>query len=283
MAWQDKEPNKISDTRGKRSMKSGLWDKCPSCNAVYLTSEIERNKRVCFSCGYHYRFPGRERIDLLLDEGTFFEWDADLFSNNPLNFDDGRNYGQRLEKTATKTQRNDAMITGIGLIHGREVALGVLDFFWMGGSMGTVVGERLKRLFLRAKDLKVPVVVVSSSGGARMHEGLLSLMQMGKTSAAISLLRDAGIPYISVLTDPTTGGVAASFSLLGDLNFAEPGATIGFAGRRVIENTIRQELPKEFQTAEFLLEHGMIDRIVHRAQLKNVIFRSLELMYPVKE
>ena len=280
MGWLNREPAKLQESSEKKSIPSGVWEKCPECNEIVLTSELEENCRVCPSCSYHYRLPGQERVELLIDRETFFEWDHDLASCDPLHFNDGRSYADRLGALWKKTQRYDAVITGAGLLNSRPVALGVLDFFWMGGSMGTVVGERIVRMFGRARELRMPVIMVSSSGGARMHEGILSLMQMAKTCAAVAQHREAGLPFVSIMCDPTTGGVAASFAMLGDLNFAEPKATIGFAGRRVIENTIRQKLPDDFQTAEFLLSHGMLDRIVKRGEMKELLARSLDILSP---
>lgn len=280
MGWLNREPAKLQESSEKKSIPSGVWEKCQECNEIVLASDFEENHRVCSSCGFHHRLPAEERIELLIDRETFFEWDHDIASVDPLSFDDGRKYSDRLSASCKKTRRYDAVITGAGLMKGRAVALGVLDFFWMGGSMGTVVGERIARMFVRARKLKIPVIMVSGSGGARMHEGLLSLMQMAKTCAAVSQHRDCGLPYVSVLCDPTTGGVAASYALLGDLNLAEPKATIGFAGRRVIESTIRQKLPDDFQTAEFLLSHGMVDRIVKRSEMRDVICRALDILCP---
>jgi acetyl-CoA carboxylase carboxyl transferase subunit beta len=278
MGWLSREPTKLQDLSDKKSMPSGVWDKCPSCSEIILVSDLEENHLVCPSCNYHHRFPGENRIELLIDADTFYEWDHELCSEDPLEFNDGRSYASRLEAMAAKTKRYDAIITGAGHLDGRPVAIGVLDFFWMGGSMGTVAGERIVRLFARARKLSMPVIIVSSSGGARMHEGLISLMQMAKTSAAVGLHKEAGLPYISVMCDPTTGGVAASYAMLGDVHLAEPGATIGFAGRRVIENIIRQKLPDDFQTAEFCFEHGVIDKIVKRAEMKSLISRTLAIL-----
>ncbi len=278
MGWLSREPTKLHDLSDKIALPSGIWDKCPKCSEIILVSDLEENHMVCPSCGYHHRFPAEQRIEMLLDNDTFFEWDHELCSHDPLEFNDGRAYAERLITMAQKTKRYDAMITGAGHLYGRPVGIGVLDFFWMGGSMGTVAGERIMRLFTRARKLNMPVIIVSSSGGARMHEGLISLMQMAKTSAAVGLHKEAGLPYISVLSDPTTGGVAASYAMLGDIHFAEPGATIGFAGRRVIENIIRQKLPEDFQTAEFCFEHGVIDRIVKRSEMKDLISRTLNIL-----
>lgn len=283
MGWLSREPAKLQDSSEKKSIPSGVWEKCPDCAEIVLVSDLEENYRVCPSCGFHHRLPGEERVELLIDQETFFEWDHELASRDPLVFNDGRAYGEKLQALWRKSRRYDAVITGAGLLAGRPVALGVLDFSWMGGSMGTVVGERITRLFMRARKLSMPVIMVSSSGGARMHEGLLSLMQMAKTCSVVASHRDARLPFISILCDPTTGGVAASYAMLGDLNFAEPKATVGFAGRRVIETTIRQKLPEDFQTAEFLLNHGMVDRIVKRNEMKDLIARSLSILCPAPD
>ncbi len=282
MGWLSREPAKLQDSLQKKSFPSGVWEKCPSCSEIILASDLEENHLVCPSCGHHNRFPAEQRIELLIDDNTFYEWDSTLCSLNPLEFDDGRSYEERLQNMAKKTKRYDALISGAGLLDGKPVALGVLDFFWMGGSMGTVVGERITRLFTRARKLSLPVIIVSSSGGARMHEGLISLMQMAKTSAAVGLHKDAGLPFVSVLCDPTTGGVAASYAMLGDVHIAEPGSTIGFAGRRVIENIIRQKLPDDFQTAEFCFDHGVVDKIVKRSEMKSFLSRLLNILTPTK-
>lgn len=280
MGWLSKEPARLDETSEKKNIPDGVWHKCLGCSQIILSSDLEENLMVCPLCEHHHRFSAEKRIELLIDQNTFFEWDHDLCSKDPLEFNDGRSYVERLEQMAKKTQRYDAIITGAGFLDSKPVAIGVLDFFWMGGSMGSVVGERIFRLFARARKHEMPVVIVSSSGGARMHEGLISLMQMAKTSAAVQLHKDAGLPFISVLCDPTTGGVAASYAMLGDIQYAEPKATIGFAGRRVIENIIRQKLPEDFQTAEFCLEHGVVDRIVKRRDLKTMISNTLSILHP---
>jgi len=252
MGWLSRETPKLQDVSEKKALPSGVWDKCPECAEIILVSDLEENHLVCPSCGYHHRFPGAERIALLMDPDTFYEWDHELCSTDPLEFNDGRSYAERLTNMAQKTKNYDAVITGAGFLNERPVALGVLDFFWMGGSMGSVVGERITRMFLRANKHKMPVIMVTGSGGARMHEGLISLMQMAKTAAAVGLHKKAGLPYISVLCDPTTGGVAASYAMLGDINLAEPKATIGFAGRRVIEN-----IPTIFKQRNFVLNTAL--------------------------
>lgn len=276
--WLSREPSKLQNASDKKSFPSGVWDKCPSCQEIILISDLEQNLLVCPLCGFHHKFPVEKRIELLLDKDSFFEWDDTLCSTDPLHFNDGRAYADRLKNMETKTKRYDAIVTGAGLLNNRPVAIGILDFFWMGGSMGSVVGERIKRLFIRAAENNMPVILLSASGGARMHEGLFSLMQLVKTSLVVALHKEAGLPFISVLCDPTTGGVAASFAMLGDINIAEPKATIGFAGRRVIETTIRQTLPEDFQTAEFCFEHGVIDKVVPRSEMKSMLDRILNIL-----
>ena len=279
MAWLSREPAKLKNSADRKSIPSGIWHKCKSCSEIVLLSDFEENHKVCPKCNYHHRLTVEERLDVLLDKDSFYEWDFNLMSSDPLNFHDGKShYSRKLQTLKEKTKRTDAIVTGVGQIEDKALALGIMDFFWMGGSMGSVVGEKIKRLFTRARILSLPVVIVSSSGGARMHESLFSLMQMVKTSAAVSLHRDEGLPFISILADPTTGGVAASFSFLGDINIAEPLDTIGFAGRRVIESTIRQKLPENFQTAEFCQEHGVIDKIVKRSELKKTISILVNLL-----
>jgi acetyl-CoA carboxylase carboxyl transferase subunit beta len=239
------------------------------------SKEIDRNLKVCPKCDYHFRITARERIDLLVDPGTFSEFDGQLQSEDPLQFKDSQKYRDRVKAARKKTGLNDAVISGICTLDGVQVVLSVFDFFFMGGSMGSVVGEKVTRAAEKAVEERCGLIVISSSGGARMQEGALSLMQMAKTSAALARLRRERLPFISVLTDPTTGGVTASFAMLGDVNLAEPKALIGFAGPRVIEQTIRQELPEGFQRSEFVLEHGMIDRIVNRKELKKTIVNLL--------
>ncbi|HTW89235.1 MAG TPA: acetyl-CoA carboxylase, carboxyltransferase subunit beta [Candidatus Binataceae bacterium] len=255
-----------------------LWIKCPSCKAITFRKEVERNLNVCPKCGYHFRLTVEQRLAVTIDRGTWHELFADLVGTDPLAFVDSKPYLERLGQARLASGRNDAVITGVGKIEGRRAAVGLMDFSFMGGSMGIVVGEKLARLFDHAAERRLAVVVFSSSGGARMQEGALSLMQMAKVALAIGRLRDARLPYISVLCDPTTGGVAASFSMLGDLNIAEPGALVGFAGRRVIEQTTNERLPENFQRAEFLLEHGMLDMIVARDRLRFTIASLLRML-----
>jgi acetyl-CoA carboxylase carboxyl transferase subunit beta len=248
-----------------------MWLKCNHCREIIYRKEVERNHRVCPKCDYHFPISVLERIALLIDVGTFKEWDMDLEAQDPLRFQDQRLYKDRLKAQQDKTGRKDALVTGEGLIHGQRAVLCVFDFGFMGGSMGSVVGEKFCRAVDRAVEQKLPVILVTSSGGARMQEGTLSLMQMAKTSGAVAKLHETRLPFISVLADPTFGGVTASVAMLGDVILAEPKALIGFAGPRVIEQTIKQQLPDGFQRAEFLLEHGMIDRIVERKQLKDTL------------
>ncbi len=263
-----------SDSK-KVTVPEGLWIKCNNCAEIVYSKEIDRNLKVCPKCDYHFRISARERIELLVDPGTFTEFDSQLQSEDPLGFKDSQKYVDRIKTARKKTGLNDAVISGICTLDGVQVVLSVFDFFFMGGSMGSVVGEKITRAAEKAVEEKCGLIVISSSGGARMQEGALSLMQMAKTSAALARLRRERLPFISVLTDPTTGGVTASFAMLGDVNLAEPKALIGFAGPRVIEQTIRQELPEGFQRSEFVLEHGMIDRIVNRKELKKTIVNLL--------
>jgi acetyl-CoA carboxylase carboxyl transferase subunit beta len=263
--------------RPKRGVPEGLWRRCPGCQATIFRKEAERRLGVCPECDYHWYVSAQERVRQLLDEGTFEEWDADLAPADPLNFQDKKPYAERLKEEQARTGLRDAAITGTGMIRARRVAFGVTDSAFIMGSMGSVVGERLTRVIERAMRERLPLIIVSGSGGgARMHEGILSLMQMAKVSAALARFDGAGGLFISVLTNPTMGGVAASFASLGDVVFAEPKALIGFAGPRTIKATIRIELPKGFQTSEFLLEHGFIDRIVQRADLKSEIARTID-------
>lgn len=263
-----------SDSK-KITVPEGLWIKCNNCAEIVYSKEIDRNLKVCPKCDYHFRITARERIELLVDPGTFTEFDSHLQSEDPLGFKDSQKYRDRVKTARKKTGLNDAVISGICTLDGVQVVLSVFDFFFMGGSMGSVVGEKITRAAEKAVEERCGLIVISSSGGARMQEGALSLMQMAKTSAALARLRRERLPFISILTDPTTGGVTASFAMLGDVNLAEPKALIGFAGPRVIEQTIRQELPEGFQRSEFVLDHGMIDRIVNRKELKKTIVNLL--------
>ena len=259
-----------------------IWLKCPGCREIAFRKEVERNLNVCLRCGHHLRLTVEQRLAITFDRASWRELFAELAIGDPLEFTDTRPYPARMEAARRASGRNDAIVTGIGKIEGRSAAAAVMDFNFMGGSMGVVVGEKLARLFERARTRRIAAVVFASSGGARMQEGVLSLMQMAKVSAAIGRLRDARIPYISVLCDPTTGGVAASFAMLGDVNIAEPGAVIGFAGRRVIEQTTNQQLPEDFQTAEFLMAHGMLDMIVPRSRMRVTLGQLLTMMRPAR-
>ena len=249
------------------------WKKCNRCNEIIYNEDLKNNLNICPKCGNYFRLTAFERIELLIDEGTFLEEDITLSSKNILNFP---GYDEKIEIAREKSRMVDGVISGIGKMNGMEVSIAAMDFSFMGGSMGSVVGEKVTRALERGLEKKIPVIVVSSSGGARMQEGILSLMQMAKTSGAIKRLNEAGIPFISVPVDPTTGGVTASFAMLGDVIVTEPNALIAFAGPRVIEQTVNQKLPKGFQRAEFLLEHGMIDVISERKDLKTTIYRVLE-------
>jgi acetyl-CoA carboxylase carboxyl transferase subunit beta len=264
-------------TQKKRGIPEGLWLRCPACRATLFRKEVERCLRVCPECEHHFYVSAQERIRHVLDEGTFEEWDASVMPTDPLSFEDKRKYADRLIEEQRRTGLSDAAITGCGMIRARRVAFGVTDSAFIMGSMGSVVGERLTRLIERATEQRLPLIIVSGSGGgARMHEGILSLMQMAKVSAALARFDRAGGLFISILTNPTMGGVAASFAALGDVVFAEPKALIGFAGPRTIKATIRIELPEGFQTSEFLLEHGYIDRIVPRDKLKSEVARTID-------
>jgi acetyl-CoA carboxylase carboxyl transferase subunit beta len=275
MAWFRRKPEETEGTPKKVVIAEGLWIKCDSCKEIVYRAEVERAGRVCPKCRYPFRISARERIGVLADPGTFEEHEGALASVDPLNFKDTKRYRDRLRAARQKTSGEDAVLTGLARIGGYPAVLCVFEFGFLGGSMGSVVGEKLARAIERAIDKHVPVIIVAASGGARMQEGILSLMQMAKTSAALERLGRARLPYLSVLTDPTTGGVTASFAMLGDVILAEPRALIGFAGPRVIAETIRQPLPDGFQRSEFLLEHGQLDMIVERKELKDTLRRLL--------
>jgi acetyl-CoA carboxylase carboxyl transferase subunit beta len=281
--WFQKKP-KISTPQDAASDEAltnrmeGLWIKCDKCDEILLREELQKNQNVCPSCTHHMPWPARARIEALCDEGTFEEFDTELEPMDPLGFADSKKYKDRIKSTRKALGEKDAFISGVGEIDGRKVSLGCFLFEYMGGSMGSVVGEKVTRVFERATQLNLPAVVFSASGGARMQEGIFSLMQMAKTCAALNRFRITRQPYISVLLHPTTGGVAASFSWLGDVMLAEPKALIGFAGPRVIEQTIRQKLPEGFQRSEFLLERGMLDSIVHRKDLRAKISQVIGLL-----
>lgn len=266
-----------ASARRKRGVPEGLWIRCPGCGAVVFRKEVERRLEVCPECDYHFYASAQQRLAQVLDDGTFEEWDAHLQPTDPLGFRDKKPYAERLVAEQRRTGLSDAAVTGCGMVRARRVAIGITDSAFIMGSMGSVVGERLARLIERATEHNLPLIIISGSGGgARMHEGILSLMQMAKVSAALARYDEAGGLFISVLTNPTMGGVAASFAALGDVVFAEPKALIGFAGPRTIKATIRIELPEGFQTSEFLLQHGYIDRIVHRNKLQSEIARTID-------
>ncbi len=271
MAWFKKGKTEEAEPPKRSKVAEGMWLKCNHCREIVYRKEVDRNNKVCPKCDYHFPISVIERINLLVDLGTFKEWDPELEPQDPLQFQDTRTYKDRIKAQQEKTGRKDAMVIGQGVINGRKVALCVFDFGFMGGSMGSVVGEKICRAVDRALESRMPLILVTASGGARMQEGILSLMQMAKTSAAVAKLGEAKLPFISILADPTFGGVTASIAMLGDVIIAEPKALIGFAGPRVIEQTIKQQLPDQFQRAEFLLDHGMIDMIVERKQLKEAV------------
>jgi acetyl-CoA carboxylase carboxyl transferase subunit beta len=272
MSWFTKKQSPVSSPEGERTVKTeGLWQKCEGCSQIIWRKTLEDNLNVCDKCGFHFRIDARERVRLLIDEGTFEELDSAFVTTDPLSFVDSRSYRDRLKSMQEATGMMDAVISGRGKLLGRAVEICSMELKFIGGSMGTVVGEKITRAIERSMESRAPLVIVSASGGARMQEGAVSLMQLAKISAALMLLDEARIPFISVLTDPTTGGVTASFAMLGDLNIAEPGALIGFAGPRVIEQTIRQKLPDGFQKSEFLLKHGFLDAIVPRSEMKGYI------------
>jgi acetyl-CoA carboxylase carboxyl transferase subunit beta len=278
MAWFKRSKENISPETQKKELPDGLWEKCPSCNEIIHKKQLEANLWTCIKCGYHFRIGSQEYIDILLDKNSFKELDKKMRSADPLNFEDTKKYSIRIQETIKKVGLNDAVSTGTGKLNGTEVAFGCMDFKFIGGSMGSVVGEKIARLTDRAYKNKLPLIILSSSGGARMMEGAYSLMQLAKTSSRLSKYSELGLPYISVLTDPTTGGTTASYAMLGDVHIAEPGALIGFAGPRVIKQTIGKDLPEGFQRSEFLLEQGFVDIIVPRKDLKETIYNVLTLL-----
>ncbi len=277
MTWFRKDKSPLTN-RDKRDVPSDVFDQCKRCNKILYSEKLVQTLRVCPDCNYHFRISPSEYIKILLNEGSFEEINANLRSKDPLKFNDLKPYSERLSGAEQKLGTNSVVLSGIGEMGVHKIALAVMDFRFIGGSMGSLVGEKIARTGRTALELKTPLVVVSASGGARMQEGIYSLMQLAKTSAVLARLHNENLPYISVLTDPTTGGVTASHAMLGDINIAEPGALIGFAGPRVISDTIRQELPEDFQTAEFLLAHGMVDCVVHRQDLKKTIESLLDHM-----
>jgi acetyl-CoA carboxylase carboxyl transferase subunit beta len=278
MAWFKRQSGEL-DASGERKMRTeGLWVKCDNCRQIIWKKDLEDNLNVCPKCDKHFRIDARSRLGLLLDDNQFETFDGNLVSTDPLKFVDLKAYSSRLKQARNDTGLTDAVINAQGKLNGRPVIVSAMEYAFIGGSMGAVVGEVITRAIEKAADTKHPLIIISASGGARMMEGVISLMQLAKISAALARLDELKVPYVSVLTDPTTGGVTASFAMLGDLNIAEPGALIGFAGPRVIEQTIRQKLPQGFQRSEFLLEHGMLDAVVHRRDMKPYISRALEFM-----
>jgi len=270
MAWFLRKTKNISESQ-QREMPDGLWTKCPECATVIYRKELEENAYTCKNCSHHFRISAEKYIGVLIDEGSWTDTDENVRSADPLEFVDTRPYKARLKEAYTRTDLPDAVTTGVGKLEGRPIALGCMNFGFIGGSMGSVVGEKFVRAGRRALEQRMPFIFISASGGARMQEAALSLMQMAKTSAMLAELAEAKLPYISILTDPTTGGVSASYAMLGDVIIAEPKALIGFAGPRVIEQTIRKKLPEGFQRSEFLLDHGFLDMVVHRRDLKRSI------------
>jgi acetyl-CoA carboxylase carboxyl transferase subunit beta len=278
MAWFKRESGELDTSGEKRVKTEGLWVKCEGCRQIIWKKDLEENMNVCPKCDKHFRIDARARLALLLDDNQYETFDGNISSTDPLKFVDLKPYSSRLKQAQKDTGLKDAIINAQGKLLGRPVVASVMEYAFIGGSMGAVVGEAITRAVERAAEKRIPLVIVSASGGARMMEGVISLMQLAKISAALARLDKAKVPFISLLTDPTTGGVTASFAMLGDLNIAEPGALIGFAGPRVIEQTIRQKLPPGFQRSEFLLQHGMLDAVVSRKQLKPYIARALDFM-----
>jgi acetyl-CoA carboxylase carboxyl transferase subunit beta len=278
MPWFRRQSGEL-DTSGAKTVRTeGLWVKCDSCRQIIWKKDLEENLNVCPKCNKHFRIDARTRLAQLLDDGKYEVFDGNLASTDPLKFVDLKPYSSRLKQAKADTGLKDAVINAHGKLNGRAVIASSMEYAFIGGSMGSVVGEAITRAIEKANETRTPLIIVSASGGARMMEGAISLMQLAKISAALARLDDAKVPYISVLTDPTTGGVTASFAMLGDLNIGEPGALIGFAGPRVIEQTIRQKLPPGFQRSEFLLEHGMLDAVVSRREIKPYIARALDFM-----
>jgi len=277
MAWFNRQKSGVEDGTDveKKVRTEGLWLKCEKCGQIIWKKALDESLQVCPKCEHHFRIDARQRLATLFDNGEFQEHDPYLVSTNPLNFIDSRTYDERLHTMQESTQMSDALISAAGKLAGRQVNICAMELKFIGGSMGAVVGEKITRAIERSLQDRAPLIIISASGGARMQEGAISLMQLAKISSALMRLDDAKVPYISVLTDPTTGGVTASFAMLGDLNIAEPGALIGFAGPRVIEQTIRQKLPEGFQRSEFLLDHGFLDAVVKRSEMKAYIAQAL--------
>jgi acetyl-CoA carboxylase carboxyl transferase subunit beta len=280
MAWFKRQSGELEASGEKKVRTEGLWVKCEDCRQIIWKKDLEENLNVCPKCDRHFRIDARTRLALLLDNGEYEQFDTNLSSTDPLHFVDLKSYSSRLQQAQADTGLKDAVINARGKLNRRPVIVSAMEYAFIGGSMGAAVGEAITRAIEKSLESKAPLIIVSASGGARMMEGVVSLMQLAKISAALARLDETKVPYISVLTDPTTGGVTASFAMLGDLNIAEPGALIGFAGPRVIEQTIRQKLPEGFQRAEFLLQHGMLDAVVARKEMKAYISRALDFMTP---
>ena len=280
MAWFKRQSGELDPSGEKKIRTEGLWVKCEGCRQIIWKKDLEDNLNVCPKCGKHFRIDARTRLANLFDDGEYETFSEKLVSTDPLKFVDLKPYSERLQRAQEETGLNDAVINARGKLNKRDVIISAMEYSFIGGSMGAVVGEMITRAIEESLSRKHPLVIISASGGARMMEGVLSLMQLAKISAALARLDEAKVPYVSVLTDPTTGGVTASFAMLGDLNIGEPGALIGFAGPRVIEQTIHQKLPPGFQRSEFLLEHGMLDAVVHRKEMKAYIARALDFMTP---
>lgn len=278
MSWFNRSKENISPDSLKKDIPDGLWEKCEGCGEIIHKKQLEQNLWTCLKCGNHFRIGSKEYIDILLNKGSFREMDRKMRSADPLEFSDTKKYTSRIQDTIKKSGLYDAVKTGTGRINNIDIGFGCMDFKFIGGSMGSVVGEKISRLIDRCYRNKIPLVIVSASGGARMMEGAFSLMQMAKTSSRLARLAEARVPYISVMTDPTTGGTSASYAMLGDFNIAEPQALIGFAGPRVIKQTIGKDLPEGFQKSEFVLEHGFIDIVTPRKELKNTIYNLLSLV-----
>lgn len=278
MGWFKRSKQNISPDSVKSDIPDGQWIKCEGCGEILHIKHLEENLWVCAKCQYHFRIGSLQYVDILFDKGTFKESDKKMKSGDPLEFVDTKKYSDRIKATIKKSGLNDAVRTGIGKIEGKKVAFGCMDFKFIGGSMGSVVGEKLARIIDKAYQQKIPLIIISQSGGARMMEGAFSLMQMAKTSSRLARLAEAKLPYISILTDPTTGGTTASYAMLGDINIAEPNALIGFAGPRVIKQTIGRDLPKGFQRSEFLEDHGFVDFIVERKDLKDKLMLTINYL-----
>lgn len=278
MPWFKRSKQNIAEDTQQKELPAGLWEKCPSCGEIIHKKQLELNLWTCLKCDYHFRISSLDYISLLFDSGSFKELDRKMKSADPLKFTDTKKYTDRIASTIKKLDLYDAVRTGTGKIEGRETAFACMDFQFIGGSMGSVVGEKIARVIDKAFKSKIPLIIISASGGARMMEGAFSLMQMAKTSARLARLSEAKIPYISILTDPTTGGTTASYAMLGDINIAEPKALIGFAGPRVIKQTIGKDLPEGFQKSEFLVEHGFVDFVSHRKDLKQNLVKLIDLL-----